>query len=251
MGDITVDARSDAERAQAAAHQLTVRVSDLEAELDQQAAAQDDLAAAASALGRRLTSTEAAITENPGTAEVIARVQPSVFTIETEAGSGSAFVIASTGGVSKLITNAHVVNDVFRAGGRGVRLLAGERTLTGSIVSVNNQYDLAVIAVAGHLPALEVADGRAAAGDAVFVIGSPLGFEGTVSTGVASTYRVEEGVEYLQFSAAVNPGNSGGPVVDADGDVVGVATMKIVGFEIEGISFAVPADRVCSTFSVC
>lgn len=54
-------------------------------------------------------------------------------------------------------------------------------------------------------------------------------------------------MEYLQFSAAVNPGNSGGPVVDSDGRLFGVATMKIVGFEIEGISFAVPADRVCTT----
>jgi putative serine protease PepD len=251
VASVAFDARSSAATAERQVDALLVEVDDLREQADAQHARQEESSASIARLGGRLAVTETAISEDPDAAEIIARVLSSVFTVETEDSSGSAFVLSSDGGTSRLVTNAHVINDVYRAGGRGVRLLSGERTLTGRIVAVSNQYDLALIEVDVALPVLRVATERVVAGDAVFVVGSPLGFEGTVSSGLASSYRVEDGVEFLQFSAAVNPGNSGGPVVDADGRLIGVATMKIVGFGIEGLSFAVPVDRVCSTFESC
>lgn len=203
------------------------------------------------AIARRLTAAESTVAELPDATAVIAEVQPSVFTVETESGSGSAFVLFSEPGRSRLITNAHVVAEVYNLGGRGVRLVSGERTLSATITAISHRYDLALLEVAADLPALELAPARASAGDPVYVVGSPLGFEGTVANGIASTYRVEEGVEYLQFSAAINPGNSGGPVVDGEGRVLGVSTLKIVGFGIEGLSFAVPIERVCEAFDIC
>jgi serine protease Do len=83
------------------------------------------------------------------------------------------------------------------------------------------------------------------------VMGSPLGLEGSVVSGVVSSYRVEEGEEYLQLSAPINPGNSGGPVTDVDGTVLGVIVAKYAGFAIEGLAFAVPTDVLCATFDVC
>ena len=66
-----------------------------------------------------------------------------------------------------------------------------------------------------------------------------------------SAFRKFAGVRYLQFTAAISPGNSGGPVVDATGSVIGVAEMKIVGDNAEGLSFAIPSETVCADFSVC
>lgn len=105
--------------------------------------------------------------------------------------------------------------------------------------------------VGAELPALEFATERTDPGTPVLVVGSPFGLEGSVVSGVVSSYRVEEGQEQMQLSAPVNPGNSGGPVTDEHGTVLGVVVAKYVGFEVEGLSFAVPSDVVCATFDVC
>ena len=73
--------------------------------------------------------------------------------------------------------------------------------------------------------------------------GLPYGYGGTVSTGVVSAIRDR----YVQFSAPVSPGSSGGPVLDADGRVIGVAAAKVEGPGAEGLSFAIPIWRVCQT----
>ena len=72
-----------------------------------------------------------------------------------------------------------------------------------------------------------------------------------VSGVVSSVDREVEGQRYIQLSAQVNPGNSGGPAFDAEGKVIGMATFKLVGLEIEGVSFAIPIERVCSRFDLC
>ncbi len=84
-------------------------------------------------------------------------------------------------------------------------------------------------------------------GDPVLAIGSPLGLAGSASSGIVSDVRPGP----LQFSAPVSPGNSGGPVVDRRGHVLGVATAKLVGNGAEGLSFAVPVDAVCAALEVC
>ena len=79
-------------------------------------------------------------------------------------------------------------------------------------------------------------------GTAVLVFGSPEGLEGTVTTGIVSAIR--DG--FIQFSAPVSPGNSGGPVVDYLGHVIGMTESKIVDQGAEGLSFAIPSSRVCT-----
>ncbi|MFA9401075.1 MAG: trypsin-like peptidase domain-containing protein [Acidobacteriota bacterium] len=60
-----------------------------------------------------------------------------------------------------------------------------------------------------------------------------------------------DGKEWLQFSAAVNPGSSGGPVVNKRGEVIGVATFKAVSIDAEGLGFAIPLSRLCPSLDVC
>lgn len=82
-------------------------------------------------------------------------------------------------------------------------------------------------------------------------VGAPLGLDGSVSIGVISGYRSLEASDYIQFSAPISPGNSGGPVVDANGRVVAVASAKLVGQGVEALSLAIPIQLACEALSVC
>ena len=205
----------------------------------------DAAAASAASLARRLSELESPATSPPGPSDVADTVRASVLTVEVGSGGGSAFVIRRDGPTAFLVTNYHVVEDIWDAGGRGVALHQGDVNFFGSIVRVNSALDLALLEVPADLPALKIAEAEPDPGDPVMVVGSPLGLEGSVTTGVVSSIREEEGVREIQFSAPVNPGNSGGPVVDSFGDVIGVAVSKFVGLEVEGVSFAIPAAVVC------
>ena len=175
----------------------------------------------------------------------------SVYTVEAGEALGSAFVISSTADHALLVTNYHVIEEVWDVGGRGVRLRKDEQTLAGVITRVDPTTDVALVQVPTTLPSLERATEVPSAGDPVLVVGSGMGLEGTVASGVVSSVRTEEGVEYLQFSAPINVGNSGGPVVDRHGRVVGVSVAKLVGPGVEGISFAVPVGKLCISLQAC
>lgn len=82
-------------------------------------------------------------------------------------------------------------------------------------------------------------------------VGSPLGLGGSLSIGVVSGFRSLDGSDYLQFSAAISPGNSGGPVIDSDGHVVGVATAKLVADGAEALGLAIPVQTACASLVVC
>ena len=88
-------------------------------------------------------------------------------------------------------------------------------------------------------------------GDSVLVVGAPLGLEDTVTSGIVSARRTENGHDYLQFSAPISPGNSGGPVVDDQGRVIGTAVAKFVGDDAEGLALAVPVAHVCDGLHAC
>ncbi len=157
-------------------------------------------------------------------------------------GAGSGFLFTPDGYV---LTNAHVAE--------GARNFAVARTdgesAPAQLVGADAATDLAVIRIDGsHLPFAEL--GRSAAlrvGQLVVAIGNPLGFSSTVSAGVVSALgrtlrandgRLMEGI--IQIDAALNPGNSGGPLVDTRGRVVGVNTAVIFG--AQSIGFSVPID---------
>ena len=174
-------------------------------------------------------------------------VQPSVFTIETPYGVGSGWVAASSGGTSSLVTNFHVVAGVIADGTNTVAVYNDAQTkLTGTVQASSEPADLALIVVTGQLKPLKVSSQAVAPGQPVLVVGSPLGLGGSVTTGSVSALRDD----FIQFSAPVSPGNSGGPIVNQSGEVVGVAEAKAVGVGVEGIAIAIPVSRVCSELHV-
>jgi putative serine protease PepD len=149
------------------------------------------------------------------------------------------------------VTNYHVVAEAWTDGDSRVAVRLGDRMLPGTIDRVDANDDLAVVHVAEQLPALTVVADRPPVGSTVMAIGSPLGLDGTVTVGIVSAFRSLDGSEYLQFSAPVSPGNSGGPVIDEHGRVVGVTVAKVVYAGAEGLSLAIPVGVACSNLETC
>ena len=164
---------------------------------------------------------------------------------ERGAGSGSGFVFAGDGLV---LTNAHVVTGANGPSALRVVLPDG-RSCDGSTIGADEDTDLAVVKIsATGLQALRLGSAHnLRQGQLVVAIGNPFGFQHTVTAGVVSatgrslrarTGRLMNGL--IQTDAALNPGNSGGPLVDTQGHVVGINTAVIM--PAQGISFAVSAD---------
>jgi serine protease Do len=155
---------------------------------------------------------------------------------------GSGFVIHPSGYV---VTNAHVVE---RSATVQVRLASGRR-LAGTVVGRDRRVDLALVKVdaPGPLPVLPLGDSdRLAVGELVLALGHPFGLEQTVSLGIVSRKgaplgAAAPGFDFIQTDAAVNPGNSGGPLVDMSGQVVGVNTMAA---RNGSIGFAIPVNLI-------
>jgi S1-C subfamily serine protease len=157
-------------------------------------------------------------------------------------GMGSGVVFTPDG---YALTNAHVVGGAREL---EARLTDGE-TQRARVVGVDHATDLAVLRLggSGHPHAAFGRSSTLRVGQLVIAIGNPLGFSSTVSAGVVSalgrSMRARDGrlmENIVQSDVALNPGNSGGPLVDSRGRVVGVNTAMILG--AQGISFAVPID---------
>jgi len=172
---------------------------------------------------------------------VVERVTPAVAHVRRGPGGGSGLVIAPDGYV---LTNAHVVD-----GATEVEVAFAEgATYRAPVVGTDAATDLALVRVLGpSLPAAELGDSDALrVGQLVIAIGDPLGLQSTVTTGVVSalgrSLRAKDGriiENVIQTDAALNPGNSGGPLVDTHGKVVGVNTA--ISAMAQGIAFAIPA----------
>jgi putative serine protease PepD len=212
---------------------------------DELAAAQDEVGS----LEDRIAALEAGQSAIPDLAETVAATKPSVWTIVTETGVGSGWVATSDGETSSLVTNYHVIEEDYEAGQREVEVVQEGRSLEGRVIAVAEDEDLALVEVEADLPTLTLAQSGARVGDPVLVLGSPLGLEQTAVSGIVSAFREDENL--IQFSAPISPGNSGGPVLNAAGEVIGITELKIAEDEAEGLGFAIPVGTLCVTVLTC
>jgi putative serine protease PepD len=182
---------------------------------------------------------------------VASEVLPSVFRVIAGQFTGTAFAFGNETpeGGTQFLTNYHVVESVFDRGGREVALEQKNRRFTAQIVKVDERVDLALLVSTEKFPRLQPAPEPARAGQSVVVVGAPLGLNDTVTSGVVSALRDTPRGQVLQFDASVNPGNSGGPIVNAQRQVVGVVNAKLD--KAEGISLGIPVGVVCQTLGLC
>jgi S1-C subfamily serine protease len=184
---------------------------------------------------------------------IAAATLPSVFRVAAGPVTGTAFAVGAptSDGGTNLITNFHVVEDVYGDGGREVYLERRDARWPARIVKVDKENDLAELTTKAKFDGLKTATGPVETGQQIAVVGAPLGLTDSVTTGVVSAMRPMDDSPgpLIQFSAPINPGNSGGPVINSAKQVVGVATAKAV--DAEGIGLAVPIDVACRLFPVC
>jgi hypothetical protein len=143
-----------------------------------------------------------------------------------------------------IASNFHVVEGASR----GYAKLVGEKTKydISGVVGADSTHDLVLLSVAdAKAPALSLADShQAAVGDEVFAVGNPQGLEGTFSQGILSSIRTVGAEALLQITAPISPGSSGGPVLNSQGKVIGVAVATFKGGQ--NLNFAVPANYLAA-----
>ncbi|XP_031195191.1 serine protease HTRA4 [Mastomys coucha] len=188
-------------------------------------------------------------------AAVVEKVAPSVVHLqlfrrspltnqEIPSSSGSGFIVSEDG---LIVTNAHVLTNQQKI---QVELQSGAQ-YEATVKDIDHKLDLALIKIEPNteLPVLLL--GRSSdlrAGEFVVALGSPFSLQNTVTAGIVSTTQrggrelglKDSDIDYIQTDAIINHGNSGGPLVNLDGDVIGINTLKVTA----GISFAIPSDRI-------
>jgi len=173
--------------------------------------------------------------------DVIAQVLPAVVSVESERGRGSGFFAAP--GI--VITNCHLVS-----GSRAVLVkVTGVNAFTAEVESVSEETDLALLRVGSGASTPVVLELGSAddvrPGQEVVAVGSALGLlESTVTRGIVSAVRTEGSLTLLQTDVAIIPGQSGGPLVNRQGEVIGITTLKLK--PAESMGFAVAADHARS-----
>ena len=172
----------------------------------------------------------------------------------TSTASGSGIIISSDG---YIVTNNHVVDassssyyNVSEAKNVKVKLYDDETVYDAKIVGKDAKTDLAVLKIdAQNLQPAEFANSsEVQIGEFVMAVGNPLGLENSITDGIISAINREvsssDGTVYtcIQTNAAINSGNSGGALVNSEGKVIGINTLKLSGSDIEGIGFAIPIN---------
>lgn len=164
---------------------------------------------------------------------LVQRVLPAMVQVESSTGRGSAFFVTA----DTLLTNAHVVS-----GNSSVTLrFANGASASARVATLSSEFDVAVLKSWNPRPNQVVIplspQDAPPAGQEVIAIGSPLGMQNTVTRGIISGLRQIGPVTFLQTDAALNPGNSGGPLLDRKGVAVGISTSGIR--QAQGLNFAV------------
>ncbi len=175
-----------------------------------------------------LTAASATLAPAASTEQLAARARPSLAIITNHGrngagqGIGTGFVISADGLIA---TSLHVVGEARPV---GVRLADGRTVEVTTIHAFDRHADLAILRVdATNLTALPLGDSDPLANGAdVIALGNPLGLENSIVAGVLSGRRTLDGIEMLQIAVPIEPGNSGGPLLDRDGRVIGIVNAK-------------------------
>jgi hypothetical protein len=169
--------------------------------------------------------------------DVYAKTSPSVVMILTDSGTGSGVIVAK----NKVVTNYHVA-------GSARQILVKYRSITYPATAgpAKPEWDVMLLDVPNlDAPSVAIkASGSLKVGQTAFALGAPKGLELSLSTGIVSALRFDNGYNIVQTSAPFSPGSSGGGLFDEKGNLIGITTLKGVGHGVEGIGFAMPADLV-------
>jgi serine protease Do len=177
--------------------------------------------------------------------------------------TGTGFIYKKAKGMAYIITNNHVIDGADKA---QIEFNDSDKKIDAKIVGGDKYADIAVLTVDDNdeYKTVEIGDNEALKlGDTIFTVGTPMGsmYKGTVTKGILSgkDRMVEVNVsgstadyymKVIQIDAAVNPGNSGGPLCDVSGKVIGVISLKIVEDRVEGMGFAIPIEDALNYASI-
>jgi len=184
-----------------------------------------------------------------GIADAVDKLYDATVVVATGTGSGTGFVYKVEGNTAYIITNAHVIGTStnvtiqFTDGSRQSVTVVGSDDYSDIAVLSTNKDNIVAVAEIGETDPMRL-------GDTVFAIGAPLSVEysWTVTRGILSgkdrlvEINTNWVISVLQTDAAINSGNSGGPLANSNGEVIGVTNMKLVASGVEGIGFAIPIE---------
>lgn len=170
-----------------------------------------------------------------------------VVTIRTDVSQGSGFLVSGDGFI---LTNAHILDGASLA---VVYLFDGER-YNSKLIGVDDSADVALLKIEGEFDSLSLGDSDAVGiGDRVIAIGNPLGLSFSVTEGIISGIDREGDNNlpyYFQTDASLNPGNSGGPLINTEGEVIGINNFKVSGAESLGFALEInPAKKIVNDIS--
>jgi S1-C subfamily serine protease len=171
--------------------------------------------------------------------KVVETARPAVVIIETDKALGSGFIVKPDG---TILTNQHVIagaNKIL------IKLASGEVYRRAWVLALDESKDVAILRIeAIDLPVIPLGNSdRSEVGEEVILLGAPQGLEQTVSNGLISSIRLtESGLRVIQTTAAASPGSSGGPLLNARGEAVGVLSFSVVSGQ--NLNFAVPINYV-------
>ena len=176
-------------------------------------------------------------------------IRLSVFTIKNLNGHGSGFLAAGGGW---LLTNAHVVDDEEYV---AVKPIGVDKEIPGRVMIVCEKQDVALIKIASkrRLAPLPINRSLPRVGEDVYVFGTPLyeSLEGTLTRGVVSAIRKEDGMEYIQSDVTIHPGNSGGPLMDKHGNVVGIVVKGVAsGDSMANLNLFIPIKAALASLDL-
>lgn len=179
----------------------------------------------------------------PGDTE---KLLDSVVVVKSKDSFGSGVMISSNG---YILTAAHVVAGSDEI---GISMYKGME-LEGEVVRINHAKDLALIKIPGKgYPFLPLAETRPKIGSDLYAVGAPLSLKlsYSVSKGIISGFRINEGNNYIQTDANINPGNSGGPLLTENGEILGIVSWKVSLEGFEGIAFGVDIKDLEKNLSI-